>query len=126
AIGRNSHAIASVFIFPVPQRLVGEQIDAGKAGRRAEIKPAGLGAGADAFDRLGLLRVAKGRQRDAPHEAVIVVDIEDEYPDAAVLDLVADAGDADVEETARIRLRRLRGERYRGKRKHKQCDRALK
>src|SRR4029077_14024672 len=64
---------------------------------RGHVEPAGRGARADALDVLRLLPCGHDLGGDAAEELVAGVDVVDEDADAAVLDVVADAGLGHVE-----------------------------
>jgi hypothetical protein len=87
--------------------LVGLEVEAAEGLEGADVEPAGIrrggGAGADALDVHGLALGVETAELDPADEAVVVVDVEDEYAVAAVFDVIAHAGLGDVEKVA-IRL----------------------
>jgi hypothetical protein len=99
AIGRESHAVAAALVGFFPEDFVREQIEAGDELQRAHVEPLRGGAGDDALhvERLAVGGIEPAR-RDAPDEAMAVVDVEHEHAMPAAFEVVADAGDGGVEE----------------------------
>ena len=99
AVRREGQPIAAAVVRAVPQHRVGRQIErehALDACSRTAGRSRALAAMPFTFS--GSSPAGSVHRRDPAHEAVAVVHVEDEHADAAVLDVVADAGLGHVEE----------------------------
>ena len=100
-VGREGHAVAPPLVFSLPQQFVRFQVEAHQLFDRADVYAARVGVGADPFHVEWLpLGIGAGR-RDAPHELMSLVDVEDQQAMAAVLEIIAHAGRRDVEQPPR-------------------------
>ena len=97
AIGRDGHAVAAAFVGFVPDGLAGDRVDGDHVVERGDIDAASLGTGGNAFYVFRLFAFRCLPCRDALHEFVAVIDIEDQDADTTVFHVVAGAGAGDVE-----------------------------
>src|SRR2546429_5647596 len=82
---------ASLELF-IPDFFLAEKIEGGDALSRADIDPSGPGIGDDAFDVFGFLASGHIPGGNALDEFVARIDVVDQDADAAVFEVVADAG----------------------------------
>ena len=103
AIACDRHAVAAAFIGPVPYFLFRVDIERRQPVHGADVKLPRLCAGRDA---LYIFRLFPGRHnpgRNALHESISVVAIKHQDADAAILHIIANAGNRDVEEAFFLR-----------------------
>ena len=78
--------------------LAADGVDRHHAVEAGDIDPSGAGAGGNPFDVFRFLAGRNRPGRNAPDEAIIVVDIEYQDTDAAMLLVITDAGLGNVEQ----------------------------
>src|SRR5262249_40906977 len=101
--------VGATVVHSLPDFIFGEEIEAGDAPQRADIKLAGRGAGGDAFDVFELLARGHIPRRNTLDEFVSPVTIEDQDSDSAIFNIIANSGDGNVEKMSLSRGGALMG-----------------
>ena len=99
-VGRNRHAIAPAGIRFLPNDLFAREIKTGQRSGRADVEAFGGCVGANALDVQRLAAFTESRRRNAFHEAMAVINVEDQHAVPAIFEIIANAWFGHIEQPA--------------------------
>src|SRR5439155_172293 len=98
SVGRYSHPVTAAIVSLFPHLFFGDEVEAAQPLGRADVELRGPCAGGYPLDVLGHLARRHVPRRNSLDELVSVINIEDQDTDSAVLHIIPNAGNSDVEQ----------------------------